>query len=157
MLRKIEARDNVAVAAIIREVMTEYGACGPGFSINDPEVDHMFEAYQQSGHAYFVLELDHRLLGGAGIGPLTGQSAGICELRKMYFLSGIRGKGWGRQMLELCLQTAVDMGYQACYLESLNTMTEAAKLYQRAGFEPLAHQMGNTGHSACDSYYLLKL
>ena len=34
-----------AVARLIRAVMPEFGASGPGFAINDPEVDDMFTAY----------------------------------------------------------------------------------------------------------------
>jgi putative acetyltransferase len=45
VLRTIRPGDNPQVAGIIRSVMTEFGAVGPGFSIMDPEVDHMYEAY----------------------------------------------------------------------------------------------------------------
>ena len=37
--------DNAAVATVIRTVMPEFGACGEGFAINDPEVDYMHRAY----------------------------------------------------------------------------------------------------------------
>ena len=36
-IRPIEARDDAAIAAIIRSVMPEFGACGSGFAINDPD------------------------------------------------------------------------------------------------------------------------
>ncbi len=45
LIRPIEPRDNVAVAAIIRTVMPEFGADGEGFAINDPEVAWMHRAY----------------------------------------------------------------------------------------------------------------
>lgn len=45
LIRPIETRDNAAVAAIIRTVMPEFGADGPGFAIHDAEVDTMYEAY----------------------------------------------------------------------------------------------------------------
>ncbi len=44
-IRPIRPEDNPAVAQIIRQVMTEFGAVGCGFSIEDDEVDSMFEAY----------------------------------------------------------------------------------------------------------------
>jgi putative acetyltransferase len=44
-IRPIESRDNGAVAQIIRDVMTEFGAVGCNSSIHDPEVDAMFAAY----------------------------------------------------------------------------------------------------------------
>ena len=47
--------------------------------------------------AYFVVELDGRVVGGAGIGPLAEGPAGTCELRKMYFLGEARGQGQGQR------------------------------------------------------------
>jgi putative acetyltransferase len=51
-LRPIAVADNPAVAQIIRTVMTEFGAVGKGYSIEDPEVDAMYEAYQDPRSAY---------------------------------------------------------------------------------------------------------
>ena len=39
ILREIQQEDNEQVARIIRQVMTEFGAVGDGYSINDPEVE----------------------------------------------------------------------------------------------------------------------
>ena len=41
LIRPIEPRDDAAIAAIIRAVMPEFGADGPGFAIHDAEVDAM--------------------------------------------------------------------------------------------------------------------
>ena len=38
-LRPIQPQDDAAVASIIRTVMPEFGADGPGFAIHDPEVN----------------------------------------------------------------------------------------------------------------------
>ena len=75
--------DDRAIAAIIRTVMPEFGATGSGFAINDPEVDWMSRAYAEPRHAYFVLERDGAVLGGAGVAPLAGGDGDTCELRKM--------------------------------------------------------------------------
>jgi putative acetyltransferase len=55
-IRPIEARDDAAIAAIIRAVMPEFGASGCGFAISDPEVDWMHRAYTEQRSAYFVVE-----------------------------------------------------------------------------------------------------
>src|SRR5579862_5022649 len=95
-IRPIEARDDAAVAAIIRTVMPEFGADGPGFAIHDAEVDTMSAAYSRPRHAYFVIERDGVVQGGAGVAPLAGGADDVCELRKMYFLPSLRGLGAGR-------------------------------------------------------------
>ena len=91
----ITVDDDAAMAQVIRTVMPEFGASGPGFAIHDPEVDGMCAAYDRPGAAYFVVELDGRVQGGGGVAPLEGGPEGVCELRKMYFLPALRGQGAG--------------------------------------------------------------
>lgn len=156
-LREIVPADSPAVAEIIRKVMTEFGAVGEGYSINDPEVKDMYSAYSDDRSTFYVLEKDQIIVGCGGIAPLTGSDGTICELRKMYFLSAARGFGQGRIMLEMCLAQAKKLGYKQCYLETLKSMESANRLYQKLGFKPLCGNMGNTGHSGCDTYYALPL
>jgi putative acetyltransferase len=156
-IRPIAAADDGAVAAIIRTVMPEFGAQGPGFAINDPEVDHMSAAYARPGAVYFVVTDGERILGGGGVAPLEHGEPRVCELRKMYFLDEARGRGAGAALLTRCLDAARAFGYATCYLETLARMDAARKLYARFGFVPLAAPMGRTGHFGCDSYYALAL
>lgn len=156
-IRPVEARDDAAVAAIIRSVMPEFGAGGPGFAIHDAEVGAMSSAYAAPRHAYFVLERAGRVLGGAGVAPLVDGDADTCELRKMYFLPEARGLGAGSAMMQRCLDTARTFGYRRCYLETLRGMDAAARLYLRSGFTEIAGAMGATGHFGCDRFFLLDL
>ena len=145
------------MASIIRRVMPEFGADGPGFAIHDPEVDHMSDAYAGDGCRYFVVETAGQIIGGAGVAPLQGSSAAICELRKMYFLPEARGRGIGAAMMQVCLQVARDMGYQRCYLETLTGMDAAQRLYERSGFQRLSAALGDTGHFGCNRFYIRDL
>jgi len=156
-IRPIQPSDRDAVAAIIRTVMPEFGAVGPGFAINDPEVDDMYAAYARPRCAYFVLELDGRVAGGGGIAPLEGGSPDTCELRKMYFLPEARGQGLGRETLTRCLEAAVQHGFRYVYLETLGTMTAARRLYEAFGFEPRPTPLGATGHFGCDAWFVKDL
>jgi putative acetyltransferase len=155
-IRPVRREDIKGVETLIKTVMPEYGASGPGFAIHDPEVLNMFEAYDKPGHAYFVVVQGDDVLGGGGIAPLSGET-GVCELRKMYFKKVIRGQGLGQKLMDMCLEMAKQMGYKKCYLETLFSMKEAQKLYQRNGFVPLDQPMGNTGHFSCDSFYIKSL
>ena len=83
LIRPIDPSDNAAVAAIIRAVMPEFGADGPGFAIHDTEVDTMYQAYAQPRCSYFVVERDGTVIGGGGVAPLQNAEADVCELRKM--------------------------------------------------------------------------
>ncbi|HEV8692748.1 MAG TPA: GNAT family N-acetyltransferase [Lysobacter sp.] len=156
-IRPIEARDDAVVAAIIRTVMPEYGAVGEGFAINDPEVDWMQRAYSLPRSVYFVVELEGKVVGGGGIAPLAGSDEDTCELRKMYFLKQLRGQGAGSAMMKRCLDAARNFGYRRCYLETMCSMNDAIRLYERNGFRRVGAPLGNTGHGGCNTFYLLEL
>jgi putative acetyltransferase len=149
----IEPGDDPAVAAIIREVMPEFGACGPGFAINDAEVDTMCAAYRAPRSKYFVLRNAGKIVGGAGIAPLAGAGADTCELRKMYFLPEARGFGQGERLLRLCLDEARRFGFKTCYLETTSKMLQAHRLYEKLGFTARSAPCGATGHFSCDRWY----
>jgi len=157
VIRPIQTRDDAAVAAIIRRVMPEFGADGPGFAIHDAEVDSMSAAYSRPRTAYFVIELDGRVQGGAGVAPLDGGESDVCELRKMYFLPALRGRGAGAAAIARCLDAARALGFRRCYLETLTGMDAAQKLYLANGFRRIDAAMGATGHHGCNRFYLRDL
>ena len=157
LIRPIQPADDAAMAAIIRAVMPEFGADGPGFAINDAEVDTMTASYAQPRSSYFVVERDGVVIGGGGVAPLQNGEADVCELRKMYFLPAARGIGAGRAMMQRCLDTARAHGFKRCYLETLTGMDAAQALYKRSGFTPLCAPMGGTGHFSCDRFFIREL
>ena len=156
-IRPITPEDDAAMATVIRAVMPEFGADGPGFAIHDPEVAAMSKAYARPRCAYFVVEAGGRVLGGGGIAPLDGGRPDTCELRKMYFLPELRGQGLGQAMIRRCLDAARDLGYARCYLETLTGMDAAQALYRKVGFTPLCAPEGATGHHGCDRWFAMEL
>ena len=156
-IRPIESRDNAAVAAIIRTVMPEFGADGPGFAIHDSEVDDMHASYARLRSVYFVVERDGIVIGGGGVAALESGAADVCELRKMYFLPEARGIGAGANMMQRCLDAARSFGFKRCYLETLTGMDAAQTLYRKHGFVPLDAPMGGTGHFSCDRFFIRDL
>ena len=157
LIRPIEPRDDAAMAVIIRAVMPEFGADGPGFAIHDTEVDAMHAAYTQPRCSYFVVERDGVVVGGGGVAPLAGGEPDVCELRKMYFLPAAHGIGAGNAMMLRCLDAARVHGFGRCYLETLTGMDAAQALYKRHGFRAICSPMGGTGHHGCDRYFIRDL
>lgn len=155
VLRPIRPGDDAAVAAVIREVMTEHGCTGAGFAIHDPEVAAMSRAYAAADAGYYVVEHAGEVVGGAGFARLVGTAAAdaTCELRKMYFRPVARGIGAGRMMLELLLAEMRQCGYRRCYLETTSWMHAARALYEKAGFTALCGPLGATGHHGCDRFF----
>ncbi|MDR6936321.1 GNAT superfamily N-acetyltransferase [Luteibacter sp. 3190] len=157
LIRPIDPRDDADIAAVIRTVMPEFGADGPGFAIHDREVDTMSSAYSAPRCAYFVVEMHGRAVGGGGIAPLEGGDDETCELRKMYFLPEARGTGAATQLLRRCLDAGRRAGFSRCYLETLTGMDAAQALYLRLGFTRIDAPMGGTGHFSCDRFFLRSL
>jgi len=157
IIRRINSSDNLFIGQIIREVLTEFGANREGFAWQDPELDHMSDAYSQQGHVYCVIEIDGKVVGGGGISPFNCNLASCCELQKMYILPEARGHGLGDRLIDELLLEANKMAYQFCYLETLKSMSKAVTLYERKGFNLLESPLGSSGHNACDKWYLLDL
>jgi putative acetyltransferase len=156
-IRKIAEQDNAAVAKLIRDVLVEHNVPKVGTAYADASLDCMFETYNKPNSAYFVVENDGRIIGGAGIAPLDNGPADTCELQKMYFLREVRGLGIGEQMIKKCLDAAVAFGFAQCYLETMPYMEAAQKLYLKSGFTYLDAHMGDTGHSSCPVWMLKQL
>lgn len=145
-LRPLRMEDDVGLAQLIRHVMQEFGVCGENTSAADREIDGMFDSYSRPRHSFFVLANDTKVLGGGGIGPLSGSDDKTCELRKMYLHPSIRGQGYGRKLLSRCLDSAREHGFERCYLETMSQMEAARKLYLNFGFEDCDKPLGDTGH-----------
>ena len=157
IIRSLAEADNTAIAQVIRSVFIELGAPTTGTAYADPVLDTLSYVYDKKGSAYFVVESAGSIIGGAGIAPLYGGMPGVCELQKMYFLGKARGKGIGAHLIQKCLNAAIQFGYSKCYLETLDTMQAAQKLYTKTGFGYLDAPLGNTGHNSCQVWMLKDL
>lgn len=156
-IRKIESKDNAAMAKIIRTVFHELDAPKEGTAYADPILDTLSKVYVRPNEIYFVVEVDGEVLGGSGIAPLAGNDANICELQKMYFAPELRGKGIAQVLIEKCLSFAKEAGFDQCYLETLPFMTAAQKLYKKVGFQYTDAPLGCTGHGSCDVFMIKEL
>ncbi len=159
LIRRIQSADDQAVADVIRRVMTEFGAVGEGFSIEDPEVDAMASAYAHPSAVFYVAEGQGEIVGCAGVAPLVGveQESGICELRKMYIVPEARGQGLGLLLAETLIVDAARLGFSKIYLETMSNMLAAQQLYEKLGFVQLDGPLGQTGHCGCDLHYAMDI
>lgn len=156
-IRPIHPLDNPHLAVIVRNTLAEFGAAKPGTVFFDPTTDALFELFQTPKSAYFVAESEGKILGGGGIFPTEGLPEGTCELVKMYLLPEARGIGLGRNLIEKCLEQAKAEGFQQVYLETLDELHLALKIYAKFGFEYLSAPLGNSKHFGCGLWMLRKL
>ena len=156
-IRPIKPGDNPVIAQIIRETLAEFGANHPGTVYFDPSTDTLYELFRQPGSYYNIAEINGRIVGGGGIFPTEGLPPDTCELVKMYLLREARGTGLGTRLIETCLEQARERGYKKVYLETMNELKAALKVYARLGFRYLDGPMGNSGHFGCPLWMLRDL
>lgn len=149
MIRPIRLEDNPKMEQVIRTVFDEMGIPKTGTAYEDADLKRLYQAYDKPKAAYYVLELDGEIVGGAGVSQLQHYKGNVCELQKMYFSAKARGKSWGDAMLQYCLEQAKKLGFSGCYLETMPYMEAAQHLYKKHGFDFIDSPMGCTGHAAC--------
>lgn len=149
-IRPIQQKDNAEIEAVIKSIFPEFGMPFVGTAYADLETTRMFESYQGDNEIYFVLEKDGQIYGGAGIRALQGAEPSICELQKMYFSPEIRGLGFGKDIINRCLEKAKSFGFKTCYLETVPSLKAAIHIYESVGFQKIDKSLGNTGHFSCD-------
>ncbi len=156
-LRTIILEDNITLAKIIRDTLTEFKANKPGTVYYDDSTDHLFEVFKKEKSAYFVAELDGEVIGGAGFYPTENLPDGTCELVKLYLSPSGRGKGNGKLLLEKCIAAAKEAGYAKMYLETMPELKIAIPMYEKMGFTYISKPMGNSGHCGCDIWMIKDL
>jgi putative acetyltransferase len=156
-IRPIQPSDNEPLASLIRKVFREFKIDKPGTVYTDPTTDALYELFQQPASAYFVAEENGTIIGGCGVYPTEGLPWGCAELVKFYLAAEARGKGIGNQLMQQSIAAARELGYKQLYLESFPELAKAVSMYEKAGFRPIPHAMGNSGHYACNIWMLKDL
>lgn len=157
LIRKITADDNVAIAAIIRNSLLEFHAARPGTVYFDESTDHLSDVFRTKRSAYFILDINGEVAGGAGIYPTKNLPADTCELVKIYIAPPYRGKGYGQTLLEKCMNEAKKQGYKKMYLESMPELINAISMYHKNGFSNIPKPLGNSGHTGCKVWMIKDL
>ncbi|GAB3201975.1 putative acetyltransferase [Pontibacter aydingkolensis] len=156
-IRPIKAEDNQVLATLIRQVFREFKIDRPGTVYTDSTTDDLFSLFQHPASAYFVAEQNGEIVGGCGVYPTDGLPEGCAELVKFYLAAGARGKGIGNKLMQQSIEQAREFGYKQLYLESFPELAKAVSMYEKAGFKPLPHALGNSGHFACNIWMLKDL
>lgn len=155
--RPITATDNPIIAELIRNVFREFNIDRPGTVYTDPTTDHLFELFQTERSCYWIAEENGKIAGGCGLYPTEGLPEGCVEMVKLYLSKEARGKGIGKQLMEICFDVAKKMNYHQIYLESLPELSKAISMYEKNGFRMICSPLGNTGHHGCSVYAIKEL
>jgi len=157
IFRHLEKKDNNEIAELIRSVFREFGIARPGTVYFDPTTDDLYTLFQIPRSIYWLAEDNGKIIGGCGIYPTQNLPEGCGEVVKFYLNASYRKQGIGRQLLEMSIESAKDLGYKQLYLESLPELGKAISLYQKEGFRFIDHKMGDEGHFGCTIWMMKDL
>lgn len=129
LLRKMLPNEALGVRSLIFSVLEEYGL-RPEPGATDADLYDVQKNYPDG--RFWVLE-DSRgnIVGSAALLKIDATTA---ELRKMYFLPSLRGKGMGSWLMRFVLREAREAGYATICLETASVLKEALQLYRKFGF-----------------------
>lgn len=157
-IRQIEQSDDERIAEIIRNIFVEFDMPKTHTVYDDPDTDRQYELFRDEPRSVlWVAEENGLVLGSCGVYPTEGLSEGWCEIVKFYMDSKARGRGVGNTLFSKALESAKQLGYKTAYLETFPQFAEAVGMYERHGFKPIDHQMGNSGHTATSIWMIKNL
>jgi len=120
--------------AAVRGLWEEYWASlglEPEFQGFAEESRNLPGIYGRPGGLLFIARQSDKAVGTIALRPLDQHS---CEVKRLFILPELRGKGLGRALLDQLIIGARSMGYQKIYGDSLPSMVEAQRLYRSFGF-----------------------
>ncbi|MBP0021205.1 MAG: GNAT family N-acetyltransferase [Cyanobacteria bacterium SBLK] len=151
LVRDWESGDRRAASSLIRDVLLEYGLPWEP-ERSDRDVVEVEECYLNRGGEFWVVERLGKIVGTGAYYPLEKGNKAV-EVRKMYLLPEVRGKGLGRFLLQQLEGAIAQREFQEIWLETATVLKEAVKLYESCGY-----QIATGGETPrCDRLYLKQL
>ncbi|WP_088243738.1 GNAT family N-acetyltransferase [Calothrix rhizosoleniae] len=143
--------DRIYAAEVIRSVLAEYGL-GWEPEGADRDVLQVEECYLNVGGEFWVIEHQGKLVGTGAYYPVKRGHKAV-EIRKMYLIPQVRGKGLGKYLLQQLEIAIAARGFEQIWIETASVLAEAVKLYESNGYQPAT----GVETTRCDLIYIKQL
>jgi len=100
---------------------------------NDHAFYHQFNKIDKIKHVLVAYENDKPV----GCGAIRALDSISMEVKRMYTLPEVRGKGIATKILSELENWAAELGYESCILETGKKQPEAIKLYLKNGYQQI--------------------
>lgn len=151
LIRDWQESDRALAAEVIRQVLVEYGLPWQPEEA-DWDVIEVKQAYLDRGGEFWVVEAEGEIMGTAAYYPIKEDFQGV-EIRKMYLLPQVRGRGLGKYLLQQLEKAIALKGFTTVYIETASVLKEAVILYEKNHYQP----MRDVTTARCDRAYYKKL
>ena len=132
-IRDWQPGDRLEAAAVVQSVLEEYEV-GWEPERADKEVFDIETHYWQNNGEFWVIEQAGKIVGTGGYHPIQRGEKAV-EIRKVYFLPSIRGKGLGKYLMSQLEQAIAAKGYQQIWVETISRFEAAKHIYESTGYE----------------------
>lgn len=144
-IRTAEPKDAALIAALGTTTFYEayYEQDEPfdlaDYIVNNFNLPQIQSEFEDSNSTFFIAYLQGKAVGFAKLREnshvecMAGKNA--VELQRIYALQAVWGKGVGEVLLNHCLKTAKDRGFQSLWLSVWTENVRAQRFYEKQGFE----------------------
>jgi ribosomal protein S18 acetylase RimI-like enzyme len=133
-----EPRHAGGFRSLVSDTLLEFGF-EPDSEL-DPDLDEPSRQYA----ALWIAELDGEVVGSVALRDLGG---GKLELKRMYLRRALRGRGLGKRLLTLAVDSARARGAEVIRLDTSDRMQAAQTLYEAYGFRRVPGEAPRQGQS----------
>jgi GNAT superfamily N-acetyltransferase len=133
--------DEEPAAALVQGMRDEIAALYDGLQLDGPEMPKAGPGELGPPGGAFVVGFEDDV--AVCCGGIKRLPDGACEVKKMFVAEVARGRGVARALLVELEQQARDRGYAVARLDTGPRQTRAQRMYERAGYVPVANFNGN--------------
>lgn len=134
-ITQIVQQDNAKLAHLFADIHKKQHPFVSGEQKKDFEWIDLFETYQQKGFSYFVMKMESKIVGGAGIAPYHSTDISSCELGKICLRPDTTNFGFEKLLIDYCIKEAKKLGYAECYVDIGKEFVLSADFFERQGFQ----------------------
>jgi GNAT superfamily N-acetyltransferase len=133
--------DEEPAAALVQGMRDEIAAIYGGLDLDGPQMPKAGPHELSPPGGTFILGFeDDVVVCCGGVKRLTD---GACEIKRMFVVDAARGRGVARALLAELERRAREIGYTVARLDTGPRQTRAQRMYERAGYVPIANFNGN--------------
>ncbi|MEJ7798013.1 MAG: GNAT family N-acetyltransferase [Solirubrobacteraceae bacterium] len=133
--------DEEPAAMLVQGMRDEIAALYDGLDLDGPQMPKAGARELGPPGGTFVVGFEEDV--PVCCGAIKRLPDGACEVKKMFVVASVRGRGVARALLGELERRARDLGYAVARLDTGPRQTRAQRMYERAGYAPIENFNAN--------------